>query len=557
MEPTAARAGGGRSWRYAVKRALVLSFGLILAAAALAQDASRLEADAKRAFDSGRFKEAGDRYAKAAEGEGLTQDRQADLHLQSAWSYYIAGNSKSAREQLRSAVTGRPDLQVIPDFYSPDFANLAAVVRAEIGGANVPPIDVEELKRSARAKLADGKAEEALYDLKRAAGSNDPEVFRIQAEANDRLGRAAEADAARKRAADIEKGIVSSTPIGVPAGGETAEGAPLAPAAAPLLESAEKAMAEGDARAAASFARQASEADPRNADAHRMLGDAALLAGQDAEAEREFTAAIVLESSNARAEYGMGVVAERQKKWNTAASHYRRALELGPKIVAPARGLGRSMSELGDKSAARIAFGRAIEIDPASAEARNDFGVFLFRSDELDRALEELIEAVRLDASSATYHENLGRAFRKKGMWKESERELSEAARLAPNETAVWTALGRVRVEQQKPAEAATAFSTALTLDPLSEEAATALSAVLAGAGKLPEAETALSKAIENNTKSPALWNNLGVVRTRRGNYAGAAEAFQKAIALDASFDAAKANLARAGELAALEKAAS
>ncbi len=555
MEPTAARAGGGRSRRYAVKRALVFSVGLILAAAAIAQNAPRLEADAKRAFDSGRFKEAGDRYAKAAEGEGLTPDRQADLHLQSAWSYYIAGNSKSAREQLRSAVTTRPDLLVIPDFYSPDFANLAAVVRAEVGGANVPPIDVEELKRSARAKLADGKAEEALYDLKRAAASNDPEVFRIQAEAYDRLGRAAEADAARKRAADIEKGIVSSAPIGTATVDETAEGAPLDPAA--LLESAEKALAEGDARAAASFARQASEADPRNAEAHRMLGDAALLSGQDAEAEREFTAAIVLESSNARAEYGMGVVAERQKKWNTAASHYRRALELGPKNVAPARGLGRSMSELGDKSAARIAFGRAIEIDPASGEARNDFGVFLFRSDELDRALEELIEAVRLDAASATYHENLGRAFRKKGMWKESERELSEAARLAPNETAVWTALGRVRVEQQKPAEAAVAFSMALTLDPLSEEAATALSAVLAGAGKLPEAETALAKAIENNTKSPALWNNLGVVRTRRGNYVGAAEAFQKAIALDASFDAAKANLARAGELAALENAGS
>ena len=40
------------------------------------------------------------------------------------------------------------------------------------------------------------------------------------------------------------------------------------------------------------------------------------------------------------------------------------------------------MSELGDKSAARIAFGRAIEIDPTAADARNDFGVFLYRSDE-------------------------------------------------------------------------------------------------------------------------------------------------------------------------------
>ena len=542
-----------------MKHILALSAALLfLGAGALAQEPSKLEVDAKRAFDSGRFKEAGDRYAKAAEVEGLPPDRQADLHLQSAWSYYIAGNSKSAKEQLRSAVTARPDLQVIPDFYSPDFANLAAAVRAEEGSANVPPIDVEELKRSARAKLADGKAEEALDDLKRAANSNDPEVFRIQAEAYDSLGRAADADAARKRAADVAKGTVNSVPIGgAPPGGLPAETVDPSASVAPLLENAEKALSGGDAPTAAALARQASEADPRNADAHRILGEAALLAGQDAEAEREFTASIVLESNNARAEHGMGVVAERQKKWNTAASHYRRALELAPKNISAARGLGRALSELGDTSAARIAFGRAIEIDPASADARNDFGVFLFRSNELDRSLEELIEAVRLEASNATYHENLGRVFRKKGMWKESERELSETARLAPNETVVWTALGRVRVEQQKPEEAAVAFSTALTLDPLSEEAATGLSGVLAASGKLPEAEAALSRAIESNTKSPVLWNNLGVVRTRRGNYSEALDAFQKALSLDAAFDVAKANLARATELAALEKAAS
>ncbi len=540
-----------------MRRLLGLALVLTLAAGAVAsaQD-PKLEAEAKKAFDSGRFKEAGDKYARAAEAAGLPGERKAELSLQSAWSYYIAGNSRSAREELKVALQARPDLQVIPDFYSPDFANLASAVRAELTGANVPAIDVEELKRSARAKLADGKAEEALHDLKRAGASRDPEVARIQAEANDRLGRTTEADAARQRAADLEKALVSSAPIGAPLD----MGAPAAgpvPAVAPMLESAEKALAAGDYRAAASFARLASDADPRNAEAHRLLGDAALLGGQPAEAEREFTASIVLEPGNAKAVFGLAALAEQQKKWNTAASLYRRALDLDPNNVAAARGLGRAMSELEDKSAARIAFGRAIEIDPSSAAARNDFGVFLFRSDEIDRSIEELMEAVRLDGSRPAYHENLGRAFRKKSMWKESERELAEAARLAPNDAGVWTALGQVRAAQNRLDEAATAYSTALSLEPANEEAAAALGAVLTSAGKLAEAEAALSKAIESNTKSPALWNNLGVARARRGNYAGAAEAFQKALSLDGSFEAAKANLARSNELAALEKAAS
>jgi len=544
-----------------MRRVFAVCFGLFLAALALAQDAARLESDAKKAFDSGRFKEAGEKYSKAAEMAGVPTDRKGDLHLQSAWAYYIAGNSKSAREELKAALTARPDLQVIPDFYSPDFANLAATVRAEVAGSNIPPIDIDELKRSAKAKLADGKAEEALFDLKRAGNSTDPEVYRLMAEADDKLGKTADADAARRKAAEAEKALVSSVPIGAPSpDGSSAVGpAPQTPAVAvaPLLESADRALAAGEFKAAASFARQASEADPKNADAHRILGDSALALGQNADAEREFTAATVLESASAKAELGLGVVAERQKKWNTAASHYRRALELDPKSVAAARGLGRSMSELGDKSAARIAFGRAIEIDPTSADARNDFGVFLYRSDELDRSIEELMEAVRLDPASALYHENLGRAYRKKSQWKEAERELAETARLAPNETAVWIALGQTRGAEKKLEEAATAYTTALALDPYDEEAACGLGATLRAEGKLAEAETALVKSLESNAKSPILWNNLGVVRVDRGAYAPAVEAFEKALAIDASFEAARANLARASELASLEKSAS
>ena len=542
-------------------RRFVLAAPLLLAAAlAFAQDAARLAADAKKAFDAGRFREAGEKYAKAA--ESAAADRKSDFFLQSAWSYYIAGNSKNAREELKAAIIARPDLQVIADFYSPDFANLAATVRAEVAGANVPAVDIDELKRSAKAKLADGKAEDALFDLKRATGSTDPEVYRLMAEADDKLGKSADADVNRRKAAELEKGLVSSVPIGSGTGATpespTAPGAPAAPAsAAPLLESADKAIAAGDFKAAAFYARQASEADPRNADAHRILGDAALAANQNPDAEREYTAAIVLDLANGKAEYGLAVVAERQKKWNTAASHYRRALDLNPKSVSSARGLGRAMSELGDRSAARIAFGRAIEIDPASGEAHNDFGVFLYRSDEVDRSIQELIEAVRLDPSSALYHENLGRAYRKKSQWKEAERELDATSKVAPNDTAVWVALGQTCAAEKKLEDAAAAYGRALDIDPLDEEAAAGLAATLRAQGKLAEAETALTKSLSSIAKSPALWNNLGVVRVERGEYAQAVEAFQKALAMDAGFEAAKTNLARANELAALDRAAS
>jgi Flp pilus assembly protein TadD len=179
------------------------------------------------------------------------------------------------------------------------------------------------------------------------------------------------------------------------------------------------------------MAAKAVELEPKSSEAHRIAGDAAMLLGSDAEAEREYTASTVLDASNARAEFGLARLAEKQKKWNTAASHYRRSLELNSKNIPAALGLGRSMDELKDRTAARLAYGRAIEIDPASAEARNDFGVFLYQSGETERAIEELIETVRLAPTRAVFHENLGRAFRKKGMRREAEREIAFAARTA------------------------------------------------------------------------------------------------------------------------------
>jgi tetratricopeptide (TPR) repeat protein len=107
----------------------------------------------------------------------------------------------------------------------------------------------------------------------------------------------------------------------------------------------------------------------------------------------------------------------------------------------------------------------------------------------------------------------------------------------------------------KKPEDAATAYAAAFHIDPESEEAATGLAASLAESGKLTEAEAALQKAIEARPASATLWNNLGVLRVRKGAYGDAITAFQKALSINASFPSAKANLERAEQLAAIEKA--
>ena len=128
---------------------------------------------------------------------------------------------------------------------------------------------------------------------------------------------------------------------------------------------------------------------------------------------------------------------------------------------------------------------------------------------------------------------------------------------MAPTDAAVWVALGQTRAAEKKLDDAAAAYATAIEIDPLDEEAAAGLAATLRAQGKLAEAEATLTKSLSSIAKSPVLWNNLGVVRVERGQYAQAVDAFQKALAIDGGFEAAKANLARASELAGLDRAAS
>jgi Flp pilus assembly protein TadD len=544
-----------------VRRAGAIAASLLLTCSLVSgQQAEKLEAEAKRAFDSGRFKEAAEKYAKAADSPDSAADRKGDLYLNSAWAYYIAGNSKSSRDSLRAAYSARPDLVVVGDLYSPDFARLAQSVRAEIAGTTplLGPAELRELKRSARRKLADGKAEDALAELKPATASNDPEVQLLLAEVYEKLGRVSEADAARQHASDLQKGLVTTGPISGAAPGAGPD-SPIEPMVnvLPLLDAAEKALQTGDLAGATTHARRATDLDPKSGEAHRLLGEIALAGGQDADAEREFTAAVVLDGSNDAAEFGLGRLSERQKKWNTAASHYRRTLQLDPQNIRASMGLGRVLLETGDESGARVAYGRAIEIDPSSAEAHNDFGALLYRGGDSDQAIKHFSEAAKLRPEESAYRENLGRAYRKKGMVKEAEIELAEAARLAAPSASLWSALGHLRNQQKSLEDARRAFASALEAEPGNEEAASGLAAALVETGKHEEAEGVLVKSLEVNPGSAVLWNDLGVVRMRRGDFSGSVEALHKAMSLEKPPDAAKANLERAEQLLALDRAAS
>ena len=531
-----------------MKRAAVLLLALAAAASAFAAaDTDKLVADARKSFEAGKFKDAAAKYMQAAGGADLPADRVADLSLQSAWASYIGGDVNASKDALKKAFTARPEMEVLPEFYSEDFARLAGTVKSQTVAA--PKADLSELKRSARERLAGGLAQDVVYDLKRVGETNDPEIHRLLAEAYDKLGKSADADAERKKADAAASGITESAIGALPPSAATSAPAVAGPSdIAPLMASADEALGKQDWPAAAALAKTAQDRDPRSGTPHRVAGDAALGMGDAATAEREYVAASTLDPADSRAQIGLGRVADLAHQPNTAAAHYRKALELNPKSLAAALALGESLNQAGDKSAARQAFGRATEIAPGDAAARDRFGVFLAGENETSAAIEQEIEAVKVDPSVAAYHAHLGRDYVAAKSPREAERELREAVRLDDKDAASWSALGSVLLAA-KNAEAADAFGHAIAIAPHDETALSGKAAALADAGKWEDAEAYLKQGTADNPSNATLAHDLGVVEFRLGRYDASVAAFQKATDLAPGSADSKAGLARATAL--------
>ncbi|MGH9443293.1 MAG: tetratricopeptide repeat protein [Thermoanaerobaculia bacterium] len=530
----------------AARRSGLAAAVLLLCSLAAAADSEKLVAEARRAFEAGKFREAAAKYLQASNDPGLPPDRVADLSLQSAWACYIGGDVPGSRQALKKAFLTRPELQVLPEFYSDDFARLASQIKAEMPPP--PKIDFEALKASARERLAGGLAQDVVYDLKRVSDSRDPEIHRLLAQAYEKLGKTAEADAEKKQAAALESGGISESTIGAlpPPGAPAPTPAPPVVNVKDLLAAADQALAKGDFAAAADAAHKAQDGDPRSAPAHRIAGAAALGQGDAATAEREFLAANALDPADPKTQIGLARIAEKANQPNTAAAHFRRALELDPRSLPAATGLGEALLLLGDKSGARLAFGQAAEIDPTNAAARDRYGVFLATEGEFGPAIDQAIEAVKLDGNVAVYHAHLGLDYLRSKMLKESERELREAVRLDGKDAVSWNALGTVCLARNDGAAAAEAFSHAIEISGDDEIAITGKAAALSSASNWTEAAELLRKSQSEHPQSPLLAHDLGVAEYEMGRFGESARAFETEVRLSPASEEAKAALAKA-----------
>ena len=540
-----------------MKRVLLFSLAscfaalFLLAAPARAQEGSEsLEKEARKAVNAGQFRKAALKFESAASAAGDPQ-RRSRMLVQAGWAHFNDGKKSDAQDALRRAFTGSPDLEIVADFFSPEFVKLAADVRREAVVAVPPPAaDIGELKRVAKEKLADGNTEDVIHDLLFNVPREklDAEAIDLLAQAYERQGKFTEAAKVRSSGPDAPK-APPTTPTGPRPPAVPSQ--TLVPTT-DYLALGRAALSRGDALNAQSAANRVLEIDPQSSDAYRLLGNAYALRGERAIAKANLEQSLLKNEKNEGTLLDLYELSMGDKNWDGALDALRRATEVNPENGAKLLALGRKARADGDLVHARQVFATAAVASPKDVSVLTEYASLLLQAKDLDAALEPLMKAAAVEPDREIVRANLASTLRRKGLWKDAEKEYREAIRADPDYAPALRGLGTLLLERGQAEQAIEPLKKAVLRDPTNAESTWALARAQRQTGALKDAAESLSASAALD-KAP-LDDEAGAVAYERGRYEEAVGFFDRALAKEPGSAVFKANREKAAAAAAFIK---
>jgi len=175
---------------------------------------------------------------------------------------------------------------------------------------------------------------------------------------------------------------------------------------------------------------------------------------------------------------------------------------------------------------------KAIETEPAYADALADLGAVLSLKKEPQQAAEVYQRALREKPNDALYRANYARVLMQLNRAEDSKTELQTAYQLNPKDKVVLTALANVALKEKQTDNAMRYLKEAIELYPQSSDLFDKLSFAYAQSGNLPEAVESARKAVSLDPKSLSARLNLGSTLMLTGNVNQATKAYIEATKL-------------------------
>ncbi len=195
-------------------------------------------------------------------------------------------------------------------------------------------------------------------------------------------------------------------------------------------------------------------------------------AGRLVQAEQMYRRVLRAHPRHAGAAHLLGLIAYEMGKPDIAAQLIEQAAKFDSFQAQYPADLGEMYRASGKLPEAIAAYRRALEINPAMADAHCNLGALMQQQGDLEAAQNCYREALRLNGADAEAHCRLGSVMQLRGQWNEACAEYEESARLAPERAETYFHWGVCLAEQGNPLSAIACFQQALRLNPQFAEAA-------------------------------------------------------------------------------------
>lgn len=169
---------------------------------------------------------------------------------------------------------------------------------------------------------------------------------------------------------------------------------------------------------------------------------------------------------NLHIEHNLGLAMGGSGRYDGAAAHFEKALQIDPNFYDSLVGMGVTRDFQGRLPEAIDYFQAGIRSQPEAPTAHVHLGRLLWKQNSDEAALEEIRRASQLAPKDADIRADFGLALQLVGKTPEAIEQFHEALRLNPNNAEVHANLGLALLASGKPRESIPEFEVALRLNP-------------------------------------------------------------------------------------------
>lgn len=260
---------------------------------------------------------------------------------------------------------------------------------------------------------------------------------------------------------------------------------------------------------------------------------------------RHLEQALAKQPDQGEAQYLLGYAQMQLGRWQAALPALEAAVRLDSRIPERLNALAQAYEATGGDPA-RIGqlYTQALQLQPALADVRVNYGRFLETQGRLDEALAQYRQAATEQPWLAPAQYNLGTAFLRKGQTREAEAALRQALSLNPDHVETLGNLGLLYAAAGQPAQARPLFERAVEVAPQNPVALANLGTWHLQAGNLDPAIDLLTRAVTVNPAALEALVNLAAAHFQRGDREPARQYAQQALQLNPSQSTAQQILA-------------